>query len=202
MKYLVIKRLIDLILSTIIIIIFFLPLLLILILSFIIDRHYPIFVQTRSGINGKKIQIYKIKSMKFDEYKNELFITKIGKLIRLTKLDEIPQFLNILFNDMSLIGPRPLYIEFNNFYKDNHKNRLNVKPGLTGLAQIKVRDSTDWSQKFDNDSFYVENMNLKLDTYIIIQTIKLLFNSVFFNKHRRIEILDYKKNFMDNYANK
>ena len=202
MKYLLIKRVVDLFFSTLVIFIFLLPILLVLFFSIIIDRHFPIFIQTRSGKNGKKIKIYKIKSMKYDDSKKRLFITKIGKFVRLTKLDEIPQFINVFFNDMSLIGPRPLYLEFNNYYKINHKVRLNVKPGLTGLAQIKIRDNTDWHKKFDNDVTYVKNMSFMLDIYILNQTVKLLFKTIFFKKDRRIEILDYKKNFMENYAKK
>ena len=201
MNYIFFKRLTDLLISLFVIIVFFIPLIIILILSVIIDNQFPLFAQYRSGKNGKKIKIYKIKSMKLDN-NGRLYVTKIGKIIRITKLDELPQFYNIFINDMSLIGPRPLYLEFNDYYKKKHINRLNVKPGLTGLAQINVRDSTNWQSKFDYDCYYVSNISLLLDLNIFFQTLKLLFNTIFLKKERRIEIIDYKKNFMNNYANK
>ncbi len=201
MNYIFIKRLGDLLISIFVISFFFVPLIILLILSIIFDKHFPLFTQNRSGINGKKIKIYKIKSMKLDK-NGRLFITKIGKIIRITKLDELPQFYNILKNDMSLIGPRPLYLDFNNYYQKKHINRLKVKPGLTGLAQVNVRDSTDWKSKFDYDCYYVTNISLLLDLRIFIQTLKLLFKTIFLKKERRFESIDYKKNFMENYANK
>ena len=182
-------------------IIFIIPLIIILVLTIIFDNQFPLFAQSRSGKNGKKIKIYKIKSMKIGA-NGKLFVTKIGKIIRITKLDELPQFYNIIRNDMSLIGPRPLYLDFNDYYKIKHVKRLNVKPGLTGLAQINVRDSTDWQSKFDYDCYYVSNISLLLDLKIFFKTLKLLFNTIFLKKDRRIEIIDYKKNFMNNYANK
>ena len=181
--------------------IFIIPLIIVLVLTIIFDNQFPLFAQSRSGKNGQKIKIYKIKSMKIGA-NGKLFVTKIGKIIRITKLDELPQFYNIIRNDMSLIGPRPLYLDFNDYYKIKHVNRLNVKPGLTGLAQINVRDSTDWQSKFDYDCYYVSNISLLLDLKIFFKTLKLLFNTIFLKKDRRIEIIDYKKNFMNNYANK
>ena len=201
MNYFFFKRLIDLIISILVMFIFIIPLIIILLLTIIFDNQFPLFAQSRSGKNGQKIKIYKIKSMKIDA-NGKLFVTKIGKIIRITKLDELPQFYNIIRNDMSLIGPRPLYLDFNDYYKIKHINRLNVKPGLTGLAQINVRDSTDWQSKFDYDCYYVSNISLLLDLKIFFKTLKLLFNTIFLKKDRRIEIIDYKKNFMNNYANK
>ena len=101
--------------------------------------------------------------------------TKLGKILRLTKIDELPQLLNILKNDMSLIGPRPLYLDFNSYYSRKHKLRIYIKPGLTGLAQIKVRDSTDWFKKFNFDYIYVKKANINLDLYILFKTFVIVF---------------------------
>ena len=101
---------------------------------------------------------------------------------------------------MSLIGPRPLYIDFNQHLKKNHSLRLSVKPGLTGLAQIKVNDSTDWKRKFNFDAIYTKKASFSLDIYIIIKTLIIIFNSIFLKNKRAIESIDYKKNFFDNYC--
>ena len=119
MNYFFFKRLIDLIISILVMFIFIIPLIIILVLTIIFDNQFPLFAQSRSGKNGQKIKIYKIKSMKIDA-NGKLFVTKIGKIIRITKLDELPQFYNIIRNDMSLIGPRPLYLDFNDYYKIKH----------------------------------------------------------------------------------
>ena len=103
--------------------------------------------------------------------------TKLGKILRLTKIDELPQLLNILKNEMSLIGPRPLYLDFNSHYTRKHKLRIHIKPGLTGLAQIKVRDSTDWLKKFNFDCIYVKKANINLDLYILFKTFIRLLQS-------------------------
>tara|TARA_Y200000002_G_scaffold382967_1_gene402312 strand:+ start:3664 stop:4080 length:417 start_codon:yes stop_codon:yes gene_type:complete len=137
--------------------------------------------------------------MKLNHTSNKLIVTKLGKYIRLLKIDELLQIINVLKNEMSIIGPRPLYTEFDNFYKKNHRLRLKVKPGITGLAQIKIKDSTNWNIKFNYDVIYVKNLSLKLDLYILFKTIMILINSVINKKSRPIESLDYKKNFYDKY---
>ena len=101
---------------------------------------------------------------------------------------------------MSIIGPRPLYKEFNNYYIDKHKLRISVKPGLTGLAQVKVRDSTDWFKKFNFDTIYVKKANYNLDFYILFKTFSIVFNSIFKKNHRAIESIDYKRSFFENYC--
>ena len=127
-------------------------------------------------------------------------ITFIGSIMRVTKIDELPQLINIIKNDMSIIGPRPLYLDFNKFYKKHHRSRLSIKPGLTGLAQIKVRDSTDWSKKFNFDTIYVKKANYNLDLYILFKTFSIFFNSIFKKNHRAIESIDYKRSFFENYC--
>jgi len=168
-----------------------------ILLIVIIDFHSPFFIQERSGLNGKKIKIIKLQTMKvFDD---KIKITKLGRLLRLTKIDEMPQLLNVIKNDMSLIGPRPLFLEFNKFYKHKHKYRINIKPGITGLAQIKIKDSTDWKRKFNFDYIYFKRSGFSLDFYIIFKTIFMIFNSIFKKNERPIECLNYKKSFIENY---
>ena len=197
MNYDFYKRLIDISISTIIFVTF-LPILFVLFtLIIIIDLQNPIFTQERSGKFGKKIKIYKLRSMK--KTFNEIHITKFGKFLRLSKLDELPQLINVINGTLSLIGPRPLYLEFNDHYKDNHKNRLKIKPGITGLAQVKVRDSTNWSRKFNFDIIYIRKISFRLDLYIFILTLKIIFSSLINKEKRPIESIDYKSNFFNKY---
>lgn len=191
------KRFFDIIFS-IILLIFSSPILILSLTAvYFYDFKNPIYVQERSGINGKKIRIYKIRTMfDFNETKK---ITKIGKYLRLLKLDEIPQIINILKNEMSLIGPRPLLRDFDKFYKKKHKNRLQVKPGITGLAQIKIRNSTNWNRKFNFDVIYVKKISLSLDLYIVKKTIYMIIISVLNKDSRPIENIDYKNDFFENY---
>lgn len=197
MNYDFYKRLIDISISTIIFVTF-LPILFVLFtLIIIIDLQNPIFTQERSGKFGKKIKIYKLRSMK--KTFNENHITKFGKFLRLSKLDELPQLINVINGTLSLIGPRPLYLEFNDHYQDNHKNRLKIKPGITGLAQVKVRDSTNWSRKFNFDIIYIRKISFRLDLYIFILTLKIIFSSLINKEKRPIESIDYKSNFFNKY---
>ena len=191
------KRVFDLIIALLFFVLV-LPLLFIASLSIlIIDLQSPFFIQERSGLYGKKINIYKLKTMKFINGHKK--VTILGKILRLSKIDELPQLINVLRNEMSIIGPRPLYVDFNNYYKKNHKSRLSIKPGITGLAQIKVRDATDWYKKFNFDIIYVKKISIKLDCYILFKTIIIIINSLFSKKNRIIESYDYKKSFFENY---
>ena len=174
------------------------PMLIIFILLIIlIDFHSPFFIQERSGLNGRKIKIIKLQTMKV--FDGKLKITKLGRLLRLTKIDELPQLFNVLIGNMSFIGPRPLYLEFNHYLKKAHKLRLTVKPGITGLAQIRVKDSTNWNKKFNYDVIYVRKNNFKLDFYIFFETIFMIIKSILFTKHRPNEIIDYKSSFNESY---
>ena len=98
--------------------------------------------------------------------------TSVGKFIRKTSIDEIPQLINVFLGDMSLVGPRPLLPEYLSLYNDNQKRRHHVKPGITGWAQINGRNSILWTKKFEHDVWYVDNVNLLLDLKILVVTIK------------------------------
>lgn len=194
-----VKRIVDVFIS-LLVLIFSIPLIfLVSLLIIIIDKHNPFFSQYRSGINSKKFRMYKFKSMKYDENTNQLVVTSFGNYIRLFKIDELLQIINVLKNDMSIIGPRPLYTDFDKYYKKRHKLRLKVKPGITGLAQIKIKDSTNWNLKFNYDVIYVKHFSLKLDLYILMKTFLMVINTIFNKKNRPSESLDYKKDFFENY---
>lgn len=173
-----IKRIIDFTLSFIGIL-FLSPIILILIvLLAIANGGKPFFFQSRPGKNEKIFKIIKFKSMNDKKGENgELLpfdqrITKTGKFIRKYSLDEIPQLFNVVKGDMSLIGPRPLLVKYLPLYNDVQKKRHNVKPGITGWAQVNGRNTISWDEKFKLDVWYTENISFKLDIKIIIKTIK------------------------------
>ena len=136
---------------------------------------FPIFTQIRPGLNNKLFTIYKFKTL-YDDNGDELSRTSsFGNFLRKFGLDELPQLINILKNDMSLIGPRPLLKEYLNKYSKKELKRHNVKPGITGLAQIISKNSNDlWSERLDADIYYVENISFILDLKIIYNTILLI----------------------------
>lgn len=176
-----IKRILDIILSLIAIIIT-LPIFLIVgILVLIFIGQPAIFRQKRPGKNEKIFTMYKFRTMtnKKDVNGNllpdELRLTKLGKFLRKTSLDEIPEFINILKGDMSFVGPRPLLVEYLPYYKEEEHHRHDVRPGLTGLAQVNGRNNLDWNDKFQKDLEYVNNITFINDVKIIIDTIKIVF---------------------------
>lgn len=138
----------------------------------------PIFTQDRPGRHGKIFKIYKFKSMSDERDENgellsdELRLTDFGKKLRSLSLDELPQLFNVLKGDMSFIGPRPLLIEYLPLYSAEQAKRHDVRPGITGLAQINGRNAISWEEKFKFDTFYAENLSLKMDVKIALLTIK------------------------------
>lgn len=176
-----IKRILDIILSLIAIIVT-LPIFLIVgILVLIFIGQPAIFRQKRPGKNEKIFTMYKFRTMtnKKDEDGNllpdELRLTKLGKFLRKTSLDEIPEFINILKGDMSFVGPRPLLVEYLPYYAKEEHHRHDVRPGLTGLAQVSGRNLLNWNDKFQKDLEYVNNITFINDVKIIIDTIKIVF---------------------------
>lgn len=139
-----------------------------------------VFKQKRPGINNKIFNIYKFRSMKVetpdvatDKIDANMYITKSGRLIRKTSIDELPQLFNIIKGDMSVVGPRPaLYNQYDLIAKRTNKNVHTVKPGLTGLAQVMGRDDITDDQKVQYDKYYVENQTFILDMFIIYKTIR------------------------------
>lgn len=141
----------------------------------------PFFYQLRPGKNEKIFSIIKFKTMtdKRDAQGNLLpdadRLTPIGQFVRKTSLDEIPQLLNVLKGDMSLIGPRPLLPEYLSLYNERQKRRHEVKPGITGWAQINGRNAISWQQKFEYDVWYVDHISWKLDGEILLRTLYKVF---------------------------
>lgn len=137
-----------------------------------------IFKQERPGKNSKIFTLYKFRSMlDIDESKglirNEDRLTSFGKKLRATSLDELPSLLNVLKGEMSIVGPRPLLISYLERYDQYQARRHEVRPGITGLAQVNGRNQLDWNQRFNLDVEYVDNHNLFLDLKIILKTIKV-----------------------------
>lgn len=175
-----IKRILDIILSLIAIIIT-LPIFLIVgILILIFIGQPAIFRQKRPGKNEKIFTMYKFRTMtnKKDEDGNllpdELRLIKLGKFLRKTSLDEIPEFINILKGDMSFVGPRPLLVEYLPYYTEEEHHRHDVRPGLTGWAQANGRNLVNWDERFKLDLEYVNNVSLKMDIKVILKTINVV----------------------------
>ena len=150
----------------------------IIIFLFIANNGSPFFFQNRPGKDGVVFKIVKFKTMndKKDQNGNlccdEIRVTKIGSFIRKISLDELPQLVNVLKGDMSLIGPRPLLTNYLHLYTEYQNRRHEVKPGITGLAQVNGRNAISWGKKFDYDILYVDTVSFALDLKIIFLTIK------------------------------
>ncbi|TDE29156.1 sugar transferase [Flavobacterium ranwuense] len=171
------KRVIDFVVAFVSLILLS-PLFIIVMLGlFLANQGKPFFVQLRPGKNEAIFKIIKFKTMndKKDE-KGELLpdakrLTTIGSFVRKTSLDEIPQLINVLKGDMSLIGPRPLLMKYLPYYSENERRRHTVRPGITGLAQINGRNTVKWDERLAYDVDYVENLSFKLDLEIIYKTV-------------------------------
>lgn len=137
-----------------------------------------LFRQIRPGLDGKPFEMIKFRTMKdaVDEKGNPLpdaeRLTDFGKMLRSTSLDELPELWNVLKGDMSLVGPRPLLMDYVPLYNEEQRKRHNVRPGITGYAQVNGRNAISWEQKFELDTWYVENQSLWLDIQILWKTVK------------------------------
>ena len=196
----IIKPIFDFLLA-IIGILLFSPLFVILtIILYFANRGQPFFFQLRPGKGGKLFRIIKFKTMnnKRDTGGN-LFpdaerLTKIGELIRKTSLDEIPQLLNVIKGEMSLVGPRPLLPSYLELYNDFQKRRNEVKPGITGWAQINGRNHISWEKKFNYDVWYVDHVSFWLDFKILIITILKVIKSEGINEEGQATSEEFKGN--------
>ncbi|MGL1934813.1 MAG: sugar transferase [Fibrobacterales bacterium] len=156
-----------------------------LIILYVVNRHYHgspvLFKQQRPGKSGTPFFMYKFRSMTNEcDVQGTLLpdsqrLTPFGIRLRNSSLDELPELLNVLKGEMSLVGPRPLLMEYLPLYSETQAQRHNVRPGVTGWAQINGRNSLSWEEKFDLDVWYVENRTLWLDTKILFLTIKKVF---------------------------
>ena len=171
------KRLFDLILSLVLAVVL-LPIgLLIYLFIIILMGHPAFFIQKRPGLKTKIFKLYKFRTMlNYKDSSGKLLpdnkrTTKLGLILRKTSLDEIPSLFNVIIGDMSFVGPRPLLIQYLDHYSDEQAKRHNVKPGITGWAQINGRNDLDWPSKFSLDVWYVNNQSFFLDLKILLITI-------------------------------
>ena len=175
------KRVLDLIMSALLLILCS-PIMIIISLVLLFKHGRPIFFrQDRPGMNDKPFHLIKFRTMLItSDADGELLpddqrMTKYGSFLRNTSLDELPTLINVLRGDMSLVGPRPLLMEYLLLYNTQQKRRHNVKPGITGWAQINGRNNISWDEKFKLDIWYVDNFNLLLDLKILFLTIFKVF---------------------------
>ncbi|MGS4343985.1 sugar transferase [Myroides odoratus] len=177
------KRLIDLIGAFLLLFLLSPIFITLLIVLAIYYKGNPFFTQKRPGLNNNIFEVIKFKSMtdKKDEHgvllSNKERITPIGRFIRKTSLDELPQLVNVLKGDMSFIGPRPLLVDYLYYYTDRELARHSVRPGITGLAQVNGRNTLEWDKRLEYDVYYAENISFLLDCKIAIATIKKVVKS-------------------------
>lgn len=187
-----IKKILDFTLAVTVILVTSPLFILITILLTIINKGNPFFLQLRPGKHGQIFKVIKFKTMsdKKDDAGAILpdaeRVTKIGKLIRNSSLDELPQLINVLKGDMSIIGPRPLLVQYLLMYNDFQKRRHEVKPGITGWAQVNGRNAISWNKKFELDVWYVDNISFGLDLKIIWRTILKIIESEGINQQGEV----------------
>lgn len=177
-----IKRGLDCVVSGVALVLLIIPLTVVTIwLHFANKGAGAFFLHERGGRNGKTFKVVKFKTMTDErDEKGELLpdkyrLTKVGRFVRSTSLDELPQLWNVFKGDMALIGPRPLYTWFLPLYDDNQSRRHTVRPGITGWAQVNGRNTMLYSKKFEHDVWYVDNVSMMLDIKILIKTIVNVF---------------------------
>lgn len=180
-KYLVVKRALDLIIATMLLVILAIPMIFIAIVIKVYNDGSVIYKSKRIGKNMKPFYTYKFRTMITNRKELESILTheemttKVGKILRKTSLDELPQLFNIIKGEMSFIGPRPWIPEYYKWFTDEQKRRTCVTPGISGLAQVEGRNGISIFKKIDYDIEYVDNMSLKLDVKIFLLSIVAVF---------------------------
>ena len=197
--YLTLKRSIDVILA----IILFLPSTLACVAISALLRFEvkggPLFIQARIGHKGKVFKIYKLKTMS-EKKKNEICtpesddmrLGQLGRIVRKSGLDELPEILNILLGEMSFVGPRPLLTEYKDRYTEAQWRRHSVLPGITGLAQVKGKEELPFTKRFEYDIYYVENLNLILDVWILLLTLRTLATGILSSYKKHVDLPEFK----------
>jgi undecaprenyl phosphate N,N'-diacetylbacillosamine 1-phosphate transferase len=178
-----------------------LPLFIVITVSlFIANEGSPFFVQQRPGRNERIFRLVKFKTMndRKDATGNLLpdaeRLTAMGKFIRKTSLDEIPQLINVIKGEMSLIGPRPLLVEYLPLYSDRQKRRHEVRPGITGWAQVNGRNTIGWKEKFELDVWYVDHVDFRLDCKIVFFTIMKVLKREGVSQEGHVTMTKFKGN--------
>ena len=175
------KRPLDLLCGLLAVIVFWWLYLILIVLGTIFMRGNPFFTQPRPGKNGKIFKLIKFRSMDNRKDKNgnllpdEVRLNKYGRFLRKTSLDEIPEAFNIIKGDMSVIGPRPLLVKYLPLYNDEQKHRHDVRPGLSGYAQVHGRNSVSWEDKFAMDVWYAEHVTFLGDLKVILDSVMVAF---------------------------
>lgn len=152
-------------------------------LLFIANQGKPFFFQLRPGKNEKIFKVIKFKTMNDKKDKDGGLLsdakrlTKVGRFVRKMSLDEVPQLMNVIMGDMSLVGPRPLLVQYLPLYSKKQRKRHDLRPGITGWAQVNGRNAISWQQKFDYDVWYVEHVSFLLDLKILWRTVRKVFKS-------------------------
>ncbi|XOQ13608.1 MAG: Bac-transf domain-containing protein [Shouchella clausii] len=194
------KRFMDIFIS-IILLVTLSPIMLGATLMILVSLGRPvIFSQVRPGLNSRPFNIYKFRTMsnETDEsgklLPNHMRINRIGKLLRKLSIDELPQLINVLKGDLSLVGPRPLLMEYLSLYNERQARRHEVKPGITGWAQINGRNSISWEEKFELDVWYVDNQSLLLDLKIMCLTVKRVFKREGVNQSDSVSMHKFEGN--------
>lgn len=198
MYHFFLKRLIDFVGSLILLILFSPIIFITTLLLLYINNGEPFFIQIRPGYKTKPFKIIKFKTMRDLMDNNGILLpdeqrlTKIGKLIRSLSIDELLQLINVLKGEMSLVGPRPLLTQYLPLYNSLQRRRHNVKPGITGLAQVNGRNSINWEEKFKFDIEYVENISLILDIKILYLTIINVISRKNINNIDKLSVEEFK----------
>lgn len=175
------KRLLDILISLIVLVIFSPIFLILIIIGFIAMKGNPFFTQDRPGKNEKIFKLIKFRTMSNAKdsdgnlLPDDKRINSYGKFLRASSLDELPELINILIGNMSIIGPRPLLVRYLPYYNESEKHRHDVRPGLTGLAQVNGRNFLDWEKRFALDVEYVNNITFINDVKIIFKTVGKVF---------------------------
>lgn len=176
-----IKRMLDFLLSLCALLVLSPVLLILTVLGACKMKGNPFFTQLRPGKDEKIFRLIKFRTMTCEKDKNgellpdEQRLTKYGKILRSTSLDELPELINILKGDMSIVGPRPLLEEYLPYYTSEEKHRHDVRPGLTGLAQVNGRNNLTWEEKFRFDLEYVNNISFRMDMSVVVKTVGKVF---------------------------
>ena len=198
-----IKRILDIVLSFIAIIVLSPLLLLLTIIGWVAMCGNPFFTQERPGKREEVFKLIKFRTMSNKKGVNgtllpdEERLTNYGKFLRSTSLDELPELFNIINGDMSIVGPRPLLVKYLKLYNAEQQRRHEVRPGLTGLAQVNGRNAISWEEKFRYDIKYVDNVSLKGDFFIIVKTIKNVICRIGINSDNSVTMEEFKGNSSD-----
>lgn len=193
-----IKRLLDFLVSLFAVVVLSPILLILIVIGAVVMKGNPFFTQLRPGKNEKIFKLIKFRTMTCEKDENGILLpddkrlTKYGKLLRSTSLDELPELFNIIKGDMAIVGPRPLLVKYLPLYNDFQKRRHEVRPGLSGLAQVNGRNSITWEKKFEDDVEYVDNITFAGDMKIIFTTFVKVFKREGISQENNVTMEEFK----------